>query len=146
MPVDVYNLEFHRETIHTGVQVGKIYRKRVLGTMDTTIMLTTKIAYGLQVYETVSQYGTVDFNYYIHANPLLFGVPMEMYLRPAKRLPTTFCASPSLMARLDAVRDVVQEMVQDDQVKIYRNSVIACLFRLVIDYDRDTVHYVEKND
>lgn len=146
MPVHLYKVKLRLETLQTGLQVGKIYSERVLDGTKTAVMFTTKVAYGLQVYETVSQYGEVDFNYYVNAHYARFGVNLDKALYTGSLPCTKFYASPDLIARLDAVGDVILKTVKNDQVKVCRNSVIAYLFRLVIDYDRGTVHYIEKDN
>lgn len=141
--VSEYHLDCRCEISQTSIEVGKIYRKNVLDGASTRVMFTTKIAYGLQVYEIVSKYGQVDFKYYMNAHPADFGVTPEVLNYPDRRVRTKFIASPSLIEHLDTVKLAAQEVLTPHPKKVYRNSVITYLFRLVIDYDRGTVHYVE---
>lgn len=43
MPIDVYSLDYFRETLHTGQLVVKLYRERELSCPSTTVMFTTEI-------------------------------------------------------------------------------------------------------
>lgn len=136
-----YVMDCRREVAYTSQLVGDIYRRRTLGGAVVRVTFATKIAYALDVYNKVSQSGRIDFEYYKTAPASTFGVTDKTLVCPDIRYRTSFNASPSLIARLDAVKQVVQGELKG-QGKINRNWVVAMLFRLVIDYDRDLVHYV----
>lgn len=136
-----YIMDCRREVAYTSDEVGRIHRKRVLGGAVVRVTFATKIAYALEVYEIVRKKGLVDFEYYKNAAASEFGVTDKTLSCPDIRYRTSFNASPSLIARLDSVKQVIQEALAG-QGKVNRNFVVAILFRIAIDFDRDSVHYV----
>lgn len=135
-----YVMDCRREVAFTSKRVGDIYRARVLGNADVRVTFATKLAYALEVYEAARRKGRVDFEYYKNADASEFGVDEATLDCPDIRYRTSFNASESLVARLDSVKQEIQEFLLG-QGKVNRNFAVAILFRIVVDYDRDSVHY-----
>lgn len=142
MSTKKYDMDCRREVAYTSNQVKNIYRQRVLGGNVVRVTFATAIAYALQILNTAIKKGPLDFEYYKKAPASDFGVTDKTLNCPNIRYRTSFNASPSLIAQLDAAKQIIQQALAG-QGKINRNFVVAVLFRIVIDYDQNRIHLVE---
>lgn len=140
-----YVMDCRREVAATRKMVAELYKANVLGSADVRVTFPTCIAYALERYAKAREKGRIDFAFYRDAPASAFGVTAETLECPDIRYRTSFNASESLIARIDAVKVEAQAALSGGG-KINRNWIVATIFRVAIHEAADTVHYLEESE